>query len=71
MCFNYSGVIKYTFISFVFKLCNKINLNIIRMLNSLDPDQTQRFVEPDLGPNCLQRLSADDPTRQIIHYLFD
>ena len=28
--------------------------------NSLDPDQTQQFVGPDLGPNCLQRLSADD-----------
>ena len=22
--------------------------------NSLDPDQTQQFVRPDLGPNCLQ-----------------
>ena len=29
-------------------------------LNSLDPEQAQaRFVGPDLGPNCLQRLSAD------------
>ena len=28
--------------------------------NSLDPDQARRFVGPDLGPNCLQRLSADD-----------
>ena len=28
------------------------------MSNSLDPDQAQPFV--DLGPNCLQRLSADD-----------
>ena len=27
--------------------------------NSLDPDQTRRFVGPDLGPNCLQRLAAD------------
>ena len=26
---------------------------------SLDPDQVQHFVGPDLGPNCLQRLSAD------------
>ena len=31
------------------------------MSNSLDPDQAQQFVGPDLGPNCLQRLSADDP----------
>ena len=29
------------------------------MSNRLDPDQASHFVEPDLGPNCLQRLSAD------------
>ena len=43
----------------------KINLkkkfrNTIRVLNNLDPDQARHFVVPDLGPNCLQRLSADD-----------
>ena len=27
---------------------------------SLDLDQARRFVGPDLGPNCLQKLSADD-----------
>ena len=40
-----------------------LNLKIpswIRVSNGLDPDQDQRFVGPDLGPNCLQRLSADD-----------
>ena len=31
----------------------------IRVSNSLDPDQACQFVGPDLGPNCLQRLSAD------------
>ena len=30
------------------------------MSNSLDPDQARQNVGPDLGPNCLQRLSADD-----------
>ena len=33
------------------------------MSNSLDPDQDRQnghSVGPDLGPNCLQRLSADD-----------
>ena len=30
------------------------------MSNSLDPVQDQHFVGPDRGPNCLQRLSADD-----------
>ena len=32
--------------------------------NRLDPDQAWHFVEPDLGPLCLQRLSADDTSRQ-------
>ena len=36
------------------------------MSNSLDPDQARRFVGPDLGPNCLQRLSADDTGRQTV-----
>ena len=33
--------------------------------DSLDPDQDRHFVRPDLGPNYLQRLSADDTSRQI------
>ena len=28
--------------------------------NSLYPDQARHFVRPDLDPNSLQRLSADD-----------
>ena len=28
--------------------------------NGLDPDQDRSSVGPDLGPNCLQRFSADD-----------
>ena len=40
------------------------SFNTIRVSNSLDPDQTRHFVEPDLGPNCLQRLSADNKIRQ-------
>ena len=34
------------------------------MPNSLDPDEAGQFVWPDLGPNCLPRLSADDTGRQ-------
>ena len=34
--------------------------NIIRVSNSLDPGQARHFVGPNLGPNCLQRLSAND-----------
>ena len=29
-----------------------------RVSNSLNPDQARHFVRPDLGPKCLQRLSA-------------
>ena len=32
----------------------------IRVANSLDADQSWRFVGPDLDPNYLQSLSADD-----------
>ena len=28
-------------------------------MNNLDSDQASYFVGPNLGPNCLQRLSAD------------
>ena len=32
--------------------------NTIRVSNCLYQDQDGPFVSPDLGPNCLQRLSA-------------
>ena len=42
------------------------------MSNSLDPDP--HFVGPDLGPNCLQRLSADTKkelnTEQLVDTTF-
>ena len=34
------------------------------MSNRLEPNQARYFVGPDLGPVCLQNLSADD-TREI------
>ena len=40
--------------------------NTIRMLNSLDPDQARQNVGPDLGPNCLQRLSTDDTSCESV-----
>ena len=40
------------------------------MSDSFDPDQAQLFVWPDLGPNCLQRLSADDTIKQIVNSPF-
>ena len=39
----------------------------IRMSNSLGPDQDRHYVGPDLGPNCLQRLSA--PPAMISFFL--
>ena len=36
------------------------NTCTIKVLNSLDPDQARHLVAYDLGPTCLQRLSAAD-----------
>ena len=35
------------------------------MSNGLDPDQARHFVGPGLGPNCLQRLMADDKIHRL------
>ena len=42
--------------------------NTIGVSNSLEPDQARQYVGPDLGPDCLQRLSADDTGRQRAHF---
>ena len=36
------------------------------MSNRLDPGQARHFVGPDLGPNCLLMLSADDTRRKRV-----
>ena len=41
------------------------------MSNSLDPDQDRRFVGPDLGPNCLQRLSAEDKNLELSFSMYE
>ena len=41
-------------------LLKKSFRNTIRVTNGLDPDQDRPYVGPDLGPNCLQSLSAED-----------
>ena len=46
------------FLEFTFS--TKSFRNTISVSNCLDPDQDRHSVGPDLGPNCLQRLSADD-----------
>ena len=40
--------------------------NTIRVSNCLDPDPAQHFGGPDMGPNCLQMLSAADTSRQRV-----
>ena len=44
--------------------------NTIRVWNSLDPEQARHFVWPDLGPNCLQKSSADNTSRQRVKLIF-
>ena len=44
--------------------------NTIKVSNSLNPDQARHFVGPDLDPNCLQRLSADDTSKQRVRGYF-
>ena len=38
----------------------KILSGTLPVLKSSDPDQDRPYVGPNLGPYCLQRLSADD-----------
>ena len=40
--------------------------NTIKAPNNLDLDHARHFVEPDLGPSYLQRLSADDKSRATV-----
>ena len=56
-CFYYSFTHYYCAI---FHSLDAGFFNTIRLSNSLDPDQARHFVGPDLGPNCLQWLSADN-----------
>ena len=51
ICYSYDRRINESF-------SKKSLRNSIRVSNSLDPDQDRHCVGPDLGPNCLQRLSA-------------
>ena len=37
------------------------------MSNNFGPDKARHSVGPDLGPNCLQMLSADDTSSQRVN----
>ena len=41
----------------------KTFLNTTRVSNGMGPDQDRQNVDPDLGPNCLQRLLTDNKNR--------
>ena len=36
----------------------------------MDPHQARRFVGPNMGPNCLLRLSVDDTGRQRVNFIY-
>ena len=38
------------------------------MSNGSDPDQERHFGTPDLDPNCLQMLSADNSKERVDNY---
>ena len=44
-------------------LFQKVLSRTLSVSNGLDPDKDQSSVGPDLGPYCLQRLSADTNSR--------
>ena len=45
---------------------NHLFRKILSVSNTLDPDQARHFVGPNVGPNCLQGLSADDKIALIM-----
>ena len=49
-------------LTFLFKInfFKKSFRDIIKVSNGLDTDQDQRSGDPDLGPNCLQKISDDE-----------
>ena len=56
----------------LFKLSLKILSGIgTKCQNSLDLDQVGNFSHPDLDPNSLQRLSADDGSWQSISHEYE
>ena len=61
-CFFYSFTLYYCVI---FYSKDAGFLNTILVSKRLDPDQAKHFVGPDLGANCLQRLSADIVSKEI------
>ena len=57
------------FFKIIFFFFKKFFQECHQSVKQFDPDQAQHFIGPDLGPNCLQRLSADDTRRQKVGQL--
>ena len=49
--------------SLIFRFSKNSFKNNISVSNCLDQDQDGHSFSPNLGPNCLHRLSADDKSR--------
>ena len=64
LCF-YCRLLTFDHLFFKFNFFQKILSKLSECQNSLFSAQDQHLVCPDLGPNCLQRLSADDKKSQL------
>ena len=71
-CWVIFHVFSYLLIAFkiIFfeKIHSRLTISVSNSLDwsSLDPDKARHFIRPDLGLNCLQRLTADDTSKQRI-----
>ena len=52
----------YVFVVCFFGVFFLSSFSFVFRIQPDDPDQAQHSVGPDLGPDCLQMLSADDPS---------
>ena len=70
-CFTYLPTEKFCFLLCRLLIFFKINFfktffqKYHQIVKHLDPEQAGHVVRPDLGPNCLQRLSADDTGSRV------
>ena len=67
----YAGIFLMPFCRLLifFKTFCKILSGIPSVSNSLDPDQAQHLVGPDLGPNCLRHLVGPDLGPNCLRHL--
>ena len=65
-CFFFLSFAELFISRLIFSKISIRNTCTITVSNNLDPDQARHLVRPDLGPNCLERLSADNTRRQRV-----